>query len=210
MYNGNILIFGDETGLNQYFENNQQLNSELRTIKYQYQNFDFIFYSDLGVFSKDHIDYGSMFLVETILSFKKTVNSVLDIGAGYGYLGIVLSKVLESSVTMTDVNERAVHLCEKNIKENHIDGKAMISNCYDNINNKYDLIVSNPPIRAGKKIVLEVLIGSKNYLKPGGELWFVIRKDQGAKSIVKEVEKHLKVELLKKSKGFYVFFAKSN
>ncbi len=196
--------------MNQYFENNEQLNSELRTIKYNYQDIDFSFFSDLGVFSKNHIDYGSMFLVETLLNFKKNYQSILDVGSGYGYIGIVLSKITNAPVMMVDINERAIHLCKKNIKENLINGDCLISNCYEKISNKYDLIVTNPPIRAGKKVVLEILLGAKNHLNEDGELWFVIRKDQGAKSIAKQLENDYFVKEVKKSKGFYIFYAKSN
>ncbi len=194
--------------MNHYFENNEKLKSELRVIEYSYQDHDFSFYSDLGVFSKDHIDYGSKFLVETLLSFDKNFNSILDVGCGYGFIGIVLSKIYKSKVDMIDINNRAVHLCQKNIKLNNIDGNAFISNSYDKITDIYDLIITNPPIRAGKKIVLDILINAKKYLKESGELWFVIRKDQGAKSIEKTLTQDYIVELVKKSKGFYVFCAK--
>ena len=80
---------------------------------------------------------------------------------------------------------------------------------YENVEGKFDLIVTNPPIRAGKKIVLNILLNSKHYLNKDGELWFVIRKDQGAKSIEKDLENTFNIENVKKSKGFYVYRAKT-
>ena len=74
----------------------------------------------------------------------------------------------------------------------------------------FDLIITNPPIRAGKKVVLEILTGAINHLNQDGELWFVIRKDQGAKSIAKELEKLYKLEIKEKNKGFFIFMAKKN
>lgn len=208
-YNYTTFTFGDEKGLNQYFENNDKLNSELKILQYQYNDIGFSFYSDLGVFSKDHIDYGSKFLVETLLSNRNKFNSILDLGCGYGFIGIVLAKIFNSKLTMVDVNSRCVHLSEKNIKENTIDGTSLISDGYDKINAKFDLIVTNPPIRAGKEVVLDFLLNSKNYLLTNGELWFVIRKDQGAKTIIKAMSNDYNVELIKKSKGFYIFCAKT-
>lgn len=194
--------------MNQYFENNENLASELRKIKYQVNDIGFVFNSDLGVFSKDHIDYGSKILVETIINNDKKYKRILDLGCGYGYIGIVLAKMFESKVEMIDINQRGIHLTKKNIKENKVDGDAYISNAYENVNGKFDLIVTNPPIRAGKNIVLEFLMGAKDYLNKDGELWFVIRKDQGAKSIEKHISELYKVDLVKKSKGFYIFLAK--
>lgn len=207
-YNKCRFVFGDGTGLNHYFENNEDLKSELRVIDYSYEEYNFSFSSDLGVFSKDHIDYGSKTLVETLLSFNKKFNSILDVGCGYGFIGIVLAKIMNSRVDLIDVNNRAVHLCNKNIKENKIDGNSFISNSYENVDSSYDLIITNPPIRAGKNVVLDILLNAKKHLNKNGELWFVIRKNQGAKSIEKAISLDYSVELVKKSKGFYIFCAK--
>lgn len=195
--------------MNQYFENNELLDSKIRTINYKCQDNDFVFFSDLGIFSKDHIDYGSMILVETILSNEKKYDQILDVGCGYGYIGIVLSKILGANVTMIDINERAVQMCQKNIKENKVNGVALISNIYEKVKDNYDLIITNPPIRAGKETVLEILVGAKKRLSINGELWFVIRKNQGARSIAKNLENIYKIDIIKKSKGFYIFSAKS-
>lgn len=192
-----------------YFTNNENLKSELREINYTYKKEDFKFISDNGVFSKDKIDFGSRLLVETYLEKNEKNNlNVLDVGCGYGFIGIVLSKVLSSKVDMIDINTRAIHLTEKNIKLNKVNAKAFISNAYENIQTKYDLIITNPPIRAGKKIVLNILKNAKNFLLENGQLWLVIRKDQGAKSILKDLNLLYETTLVKKSKGFYIISAK--
>ena len=110
---------------------------------------------------------------------------------------------------MIDVNKRAIHLAEMNIKNNKVDAKAFLSNCYEAITNNYDLIVTNPPIRAGKEVVYEILREAKNHLNEDGELWFVIRKDQGAKSAYKDFNSLYQLEIIEKSKGFYIFRAKT-
>ena len=85
---------------------------------------------------------------------------------------------------------------------------AFESDIYQNVIKKYDYIITNPPIRAGKETVLNILKGAKNHLLDNGELWFVISKDQGAKSIKKKLEVLYNIEIMEKNKGFYVFRAK--
>ena len=192
-----------------YFTNENNLKSEIRTIRYTNGDFSLVFNSDNGVFSKDHLDFGSKLLIETMIKHIDKNKSILDVGCGYGFIGISLAKILNSKVVMVDINKRAVHLTNMNIKENKVNAQAFESNIYENIKEKFDVIVSNPPIRAGKNIVLEILERAHEFLNINGELWFVIRKDQGAKSIAKELEKIYKIEIMEKSKGFYIFRAKT-
>uniref|UniRef100_UPI0040262584 class I SAM-dependent methyltransferase n=1 Tax=Candidatus Ventrenecus sp. TaxID=3085654 RepID=UPI0040262584 len=195
--------------LEHYFTNNTNLKSELRVISYENKENVFSFYSDLGVFSKDKIDYGSRTLVDTILKEEQRQNlKILDVGCGYGFIGITLSKILNSEVLMVDVNKRAVHLCERNIKENKVNAKALVGDTYENVTGKFDIIVTNPPIRAGKDVVLNILLKAREYLNENGVLWFVIRKDQGAKSILKILDETYDCDIVKKDKGFYIMRAK--
>jgi 16S rRNA (guanine1207-N2)-methyltransferase len=197
--------------LEHYFTNNKELKSELRVIKYNYDDYHFSFTSDNGIFSKDRIDLGSKNLVETFLKFnKRDFNSLLDVGCGYGFMGIVISKVLNTPATLVDVNKRAVHLTDMNIKNNKVLATSLVSDIYENVQGKFDLIISNPPIRAGKRVVYDILINAKEHLCDNGELWFVIRKEQGAKSTIKELEKYYIIEVIKKVSGFYIIRAKMN
>ena len=192
-----------------YFTNENNLKSEIRTIRYTNGDFSLVFNSDNGVFSKDHLDFGSKLLIETMIKNIDKNKSILDVGCGYGFIGISLAKILNSKVVMVDINKRAIHLTNMNIKENKVNAQAFESNIYENVKEKFDVIVSNPPIRAGKNIVLEILERAHEFLNINGELWFVIRKDQGAKSIAKELEKIYKIEIMEKSKGFYIFRTKT-
>lgn len=194
--------------MNQYFTNNEQLKSERRIINYEYGSILFRFISDNGVFSKNHIDYGSRLLVDTILKNKKDISSFLDVGSGYGFISIILSKVLGVKGVGVDVNKRALKLAQENADLNEVKVQFIESDCYQNINDTYDLVVTNPPIRAGKKVVLQILKDAVNYLNPSGELWFVIRKDQGAKSVIKEINSLYKIDIKEKSKDFYIIMAK--
>ncbi len=165
--------------------------------------------SDNGVFSKNKIDFGSRILIETFLKQKDEFpQTILDVGCGYGFLGIVAGYFKDCSVDLCDINKRALHLAQKNIEKNKVRGTTYLSNGYESITKKYDVILTNPPIRAGKKIVLEILTKAKEHLLNHGTLWFVINKDQGAKSIQKELEKIAKIEIMEKSKGFYIFRTK--
>ena len=176
--------------MDHYFTNNQNLKSEIRTLSYNYKNITIDFFSDNGVFSKNHLDYGSRLLIETFLKNESDYENILDLGCGYGLIGISLAKITGKNITMCDVNKRALHLCERNIAANKVNAKVIESNVYENILDKYDVIITNPPIKAGKKVILEFLINAKIHLNDGGRLWFVMRKDQGAKSIQKLLNEH--------------------
>ena len=195
--------------LNQYFTNNDQLQSEIRVIKYSYGSTCFEFLSDNGVFSKDKIDFGSITLIETYLKNKKDIQSFLDVGCGYGFLSVVLAKELKITGVGVDVNLRALELAKKNAKLNQVSVSFKESNIYENVSGVFDLIITNPPIRAGKKVVLDILMKARDHLNFGGELWAVIRKDQGAKSIIKLLNEVYQVEVKEKNKGFYVFCCKN-
>ena len=192
--------------MSHYFENDKNLKSEIKELSYKYDSSFFAFYSDNGVFSKDYIDYGSRLLLESYMKNARNDIRVIDVGCGYGYLGIVIGVLTNSYVDMIDVNKRAVHLTEKNIKRyKDFKGKAFISDAYENIKEKYNVIITNPPIRVGKDKVLEILENAFDHMEDDGELYFVIRRDQGALSIKKRLESTQKVEIINKDKGYFVF-----
>lgn len=196
--------------MNQYFTNNSNLKSERRVINFQYDSVSYEFLSDNGVFSKNKIDYGSISLINAYLKENHDIKSFLDVGCGYGFISIVLAKILGVSGIGCDINKRALHLAEENAKLNKVSVSFIESNIYENIEGSFDLIITNPPIRAGKKVVLEILEGAHTHLNKNGEVWAVIRKDQGAKSIMKELEETYTVELKEKNKGFFIFMLKNN
>ena len=197
--------------MSHYFENDKNLKSEIRELSYKYNSSFFIFYSDNGVFSKNNIDYGSKLLIETYLK-ENDINEkrVLDVGCGYGFLGIMVSRVTDSYVEMIDINRRAVHLTNMNIKRyKDFKGKTYVSNVYENVEGKYDIIITNPPIRIGKEKLLEILIGAFDHLEDNGLLYYVIRKDQGALSIKKILEENgINVEVINRDKGYFIYRAK--
>ena len=189
--------------MGQYFDNLKLPSKMVKTECFVLNN-KFIFYTDNGVFSKDGLDFGSRLLLESI-PLEEVGGKVLDMGCGYGVFGIVINKILSCNVDMVDVNLRAIHLAEANIKENRcINANVFESNVYENINSKYTSIITNPPIRAGKKIVYDIVMNAVNYLENNGKLFLVIRKEQGAKSLIRDLEKVYLVKILNKKKGFYI------
>lgn len=157
------------------------------------------FLTDAGVFSKKMIDFGSQVLL-SCLSFQQG-ETVLDVGCGYGPLGLSLVKAQGVHATMVDVNTRALDLAQKNADLNQVEAKIFQSNVYDQVEGSFDHIISNPPIRAGKKVVHQVLSGSFDHLNPGGDLTIVIQKKQGAPSAKAKMEEVFgNCEILKKTK----------
>lgn len=194
--------------MNHYYTNNDHLESQERILNYEYHHRTFRFISDLGVFSKNGIDYGSRVLLD---SFEKPLAdvSLLDVGCGYGTLGIMLAGVGSNiQLTMVDVNDRALQLARRNARQNNISCTVLESSCYDGVGGTFDYIISNPPIRAGKKIVHEILSGAYDHLNQHGKLRVVIQKKQGAPSAKKKMmEVFGNCEVICKDKGYYILEA---
>ncbi len=198
--------------MSHYFTNDKNLVSETKELVYKYSSFSFVFLSDNGVFSKKYLDYGSRLLLETYLSVENRPLKVLDVGCGYGFIGTVISVVNNSYVDMIDVNKRALHLAKRNTKKlKNFNGNIFESDAYNNVNDKYDVIITNPPIRVGKAKVLEILLGAFDHMNEDGTLYFVIRKDQGALSIAKIIkENKCEIETINKEKGYFIYKVKKN
>ena len=189
--------------MSHYFTN-EEIESNLKKVQVKINDKSFTFNTDNGVFSKKGLDFGSRVLIETLL-LEDLSGKVLDVGCGYGPIGIILSSFFNLNIDMIDINKRAIHLANMNIKENNLKNiSASLSDIYSNVKDKYDYIITNPPIRAGKNIVYKILFDAKKHLKKGGVLYFVINKNQGAKSAIKDLEKVAKIEILNKKSGFFV------
>ena len=189
--------------MGQYF-NNENLPSNITKIDCFIRGKKFTFNSDNGVFSKNGVDFGSRLLLDFI-PLEEVGGKILDLGCGYGVIGIVLNKLTGANVDMVDVNLRALHLTEMNVAANKYQNiNVFESNVYENINTKYTSIVTNPPIRAGKKVIYDMLFNAKEYLTDDGNLYFVIRKQQGAKSMMSDLEKEYNLEIIEKKKGYFI------
>lgn len=189
---------------NHYFTNDPNLKHDFQRIVYVNDGITYRFFTDSGVFSKSQVDFGSKTLIE---AFKyNNYQSLLDLGCGYGVIGIVLKTqypVME--VTQSDINIRALELTKENAKENKVETHSIISDGYKNVTGLFDCITLNPPIRAGKETIFKLYDETYKHLNPDGEFWIVIQKKQGAPSHLKYLQNLFSnVELVTKNKGYHV------
>lgn len=191
--------------MSQYFEENKALKDKKQLITINFKERSYKLYTNNGLFSKDKFDYGSKLLLETVTQNKLT-GKALDLGCGYGVIGILLASTYpQLTVDMVDITDRAINLSKENaIFQNIKNVNIFKSDIYENINTKYNYIITNPPIRAGKEVIRKFLINAKEHLELDGQLWFVMRKDHGVKSMIKELEDYYIVTIEQKSKGFYI------
>lgn len=195
--------------MDHYYSDEPSVESKARRFEYDLERDLLEFKTDNGVFSKKFIDYGSRALLDT-LNFPLD-GKILDLGCGYGPIGIILAKRNpQSNILMADVNLRALDLCRENIKINNIkNALAISSNAYENILESFDYIVTNPPIRAGKKVVFEFLEGAYKHLVDNGEIYVVIQKKQGAPSAKSKLEEVFgNCEIVNRDKGYYILKSK--
>lgn len=190
-----------------HYFTNENLESKIVKFNVGFNGYMFSFNTDNGVFSKAELDFGTYLLIKNILK-KNIKGSILDLGCGYGPIGIIVGKIFNVDTTMVDVNRRAIHLTKMNSKENKFNVNALVSDGFELLDEKYDYIFSNPPIRVGKEKLYELLINSKDHLKEDGEMIIVVREKQGAKSLMRDMEKYYKVELIDKEKGFFIISLK--
>ena len=199
--------------MSHYFSNDASVVSRQREITYVINNVRFSLSSDNGVFSKNELDEGSRLLIETLLPLELG-ESLLDLGCGIGPIGLTLSYFHPRlKLTCSDVNLRALALCEHNAQTLNLSHKVtcLQSDIYLEIEGTFHSIVSNPPIRAGKKVTYAIYEGALEHLEQGGSLYVVVRKQQGAPSVIKKLEEVFgNVTLLARHKGYYVLQATKN
>ena len=188
-----------------YYTDNNNLPSNKREFDYYFDNESFRFTTDNGVFSKKSIDYGSYILIKTIYKLDLG-SSLLDLGSGYGPIGIILKRFNPNvEIEMVDVNSRATKLAEINCISNKTDIKVHLCENILELDNNFDTITLNPPIRAGKKVIYDLYEKSKDKLNDNGHLYIVIRKAQGANSSISKLETLFNnVRLINKDSGYVV------
>ena len=193
-----------------YFTKNPVTPSKERTITYKINGSTYNLVTDTNVFAKNGIDTGTMILLK-IITQKINTGKVLDIGCGYGVIGLTLASLIpDIQVVCSDINLRAVSLTIRNARALELSKRVTIlqSNLYENIEGNFDYIVTNPPIRAGKVVLDEIYTGAHQRLNTGGTLYLVVRRKQGAESTIsrlKEIYSH--VDVLVKDKGYWVISA---
>ncbi len=188
---------------NMYYEKNPKADHDIHELRVRLLDTPMTFLTDAGVFSKMMVDYGSQVLLNTLdLESDKTL---LDVGCGYGPLGLTLGKVFGVQATLIDINSRALDLARANAEKNQVNARIFQSNVYEDVEGNFDYIVSNPPIRAGKSVVHEIIKGAFCHLEDQGSLTIVIQKKQGAPSAKAKMEEVFgNCQILKKDKGYYI------
>jgi 16S rRNA (guanine1207-N2)-methyltransferase len=209
------IIYSPEVSLmsEHYYSRTQKVESDPTYWDYTLKKNLFRFKTDNGVFSKREVDFGSRLLIESF-EMPDTEGSVLDVGCGYGPIGLSIAKNYHDRIVhMVDVNERAIELAKENAKLNGTENVDIYES--DRLLNvkehNFAVILTNPPIRAGKKTVHDIFEQSFEYLVPQGELWVVIQKKQGAPSAIEKLMDLFNyVETIDKSKGYFVIKAKKS
>ena len=186
-----------------YYAENPDAAHDIHELRVELLGQKMTFLTDAGVFSKKMVDFGSQLLLKCL-----EVNqgeTVLDVGCGYGPLGLSLAKAFGVQVTMVDINNRALDLAQQNAERNKVAAMIFQSNIYEQVEGKFDHVISNPPIRAGKQVVHEIIEKSMDFLEDGGDLTIVIQKKQGAPSAKNKMEEVFgNCEVVKKDKGYYI------
>ena len=186
-----------------YYAENPDAAHDIHELRVDLLGEKMTFLTDAGVFSKKMIDFGSQLLLKCL-----EVNqgeTVLDVGCGYGPLGLSLTKAYGVQATMVDINNRALDLARQNAERNKVEATIFQSNIYEQVEGRFDHAISNPPIRAGKQVVHEIIEKSKDFLEAGGDLTIVIQKKQGAPSAKSKMEEVFgNCEIVKKDKGYYI------
>lgn len=186
-----------------YYAENPDAAHDIHELRVELLGEKMAFLTDAGVFSKKMVDFGSQLLLKCL-----DVNqgeTVLDVGCGYGPLGLSLAKAYEVQSTMVDINNRALDLARQNAERNKVEATIFQSNIYEQVKGTFDHVISNPPIRAGKQVVHEIIEKSKDFLETSGDLTIVIQKKQGAPSAKSKMEDVFgNCEVVKKDKGYYI------
>lgn len=193
---------------NHYYSKNPTADHDFEQWSFELRGKNFQFVTDSGVFSRETVDFGSRVLIDTFnWEELPKEGKILDVGCGYGPIGLAIASASQRFVEMVDINSRAVELAQGNANRNGIKQVDIHqSNIYEDVHEEtYAAIVSNPPIRAGKKVVHEILSQAYPRLKTGGTLTIVIQKKQGAPSAQsKMTETFGNAEIVKKEKGYYI------
>lgn len=193
--------------MSHYYTNQPETAHNRKQWEFPLKGKNFKFITDTNVFSKATVDFGSRVLIDAFSEEDIPEGAILDVGCGYGPIGLSLAYSTNRPVEMIDVNERAVALTTENAALNGISGvKAYVSNIYESVEKTdFAAVVSNPPIRAGKSVVHGIISGAYDHLVEGGTLTIVIQKKQGAPSAQKKMEDVFgNAEIVTKEKGYFI------
>ena len=188
-----------------YYTENPTSESRPAEAAFTYRGHALRLTTDSGVFSRGELDAGTRILLATLP--QTMPGSILDLGCGWGPVGICVGlENPDSRVTFSDINLRALELAKRNAAKYGVQGDFIHSDGFAAIEGAFDAVITNPPIRAGKQTIYQMFADSAEHLLPGGSLYLVIRKQQGAPSAQKYLATLFpQVDVLDKSGGYWVF-----
>ncbi len=200
--------------MSHYYQYDPKLKSNKKLVTYTFKEELVKLNSDNGVFSKERVDFGTNVLLSSLDDkYLTDVKTILDVGCGYGIIGVSLSKKYnDKKVTMIDVNPKCIELVKENIKLNDLkNADCFLSDLYSEVSDKFDMIISNPPIRAGKEVVFGVVVDGYNHLNKGGIIVLVIQKKQGAPSLKEKMQEVFgNCDVIAKDKGYFILKSERN
>lgn len=187
-----------------YYTANPTSAHEERSFRAVFAGRTLAFDTDAGVFSKQHIDPGSELLCRSLP--QDLAGDVLDLGCGWGAMTVMtLAAHPDVRMTMADINERALALAVSNVQKNGMQARALLSDGFAQIEGMFDAVITNPPIRAGKAVIYGMFEDARAHLRPGGALYLVIRKQQGAPSALKFLKGlYAGAEVIERDGGYWV------
>lgn len=187
-----------------YYTTSPESAHHYENCSWEYRGEKMQFVTDAGVFSRGEVDFGTRVLLEALP--ERLTGRVLDLGCGWGCVGVTVGKKWpDAQVVMCDVNERALGLALANAKKNGVKAEGYLSDGLTEVPGRFRFILTNPPIRAGKQVIYGLFRQSAAALDEDGELYIVIRKQQGAESAIKYLRTIFdQVETVDKSGGFWV------
>ncbi|MDR0992826.1 MAG: methyltransferase [Ruminococcus sp.] len=187
----------------QYFIEDRSLDGNEKTFTLSIGGETLVFTSNAGQFSYGEADPNSLLLIKS-LDIKKG-DKLLDLGCGWGLIGIAAAKLFCADVTFCDINGIALEYAQKNADSNGVSGVFIKSDGFDKIDGKFDIITLNPPIHAGKETVLRLFSGSAGHIKKGGLFITVINEKHGANSYKKRLEELFSDVFTEKHKKTFIF-----
>lgn len=169
-------MHGKRENVNHYFAEHPKSKPKMRIIKAVLRGKPFKFLTSSGVFSKKRIDLGTRVLIESM--FLPDEGLVLDLGCGYGAVGIVAAALNPKlRVIMVDVNERAVQFAKQNIQLNNVyNAEVRKGSLYEPVEEfAFNTILSNPPVSAGMKTVKAIIVEAPKHMASKASLQMVVR-----------------------------------
>ncbi|MDR0947011.1 MAG: methyltransferase [Ruminococcus sp.] len=195
--------------MSQYFEPNAAV-SDYRTLQLNFRGKNLTYNTNAGLFSYTEPDPNSIMLLRHMCTCEHLSGDFLDLGCGWGLIGIALASAFNINLTMSDINPLALEFAESNAKLNNIKARVIESNGFEafSSDDKFDCIALNPPIHAGKEVCFKLFEESALHLKPGGHFWIVMLDKHGAKTALKKIRDIYGItELIYKNKGVNVLRA---